>query len=203
MKHQPRQQEAMPEELLNLLQPSKYYESYIRLAEHRAIFLTEEFSKELSAAITAFLMYYDHQDPKEDITIYINSNGGDASSLLNIYDVMQMIEAPVSTVCLGEAYSAGAFLLAAGAKGKRFAMPSSEIMVHSVQVSLFPMIREESSSETKNYLNFLNKTNDGIMKLFAKHTGQSISKVRKDCEKDFYLSAKEALKYGIIDGILL
>jgi ATP-dependent Clp protease, protease subunit len=202
MKQLPRQQESSPEEFLASLQPSKYYESYIRLAEHRAIFLTEDFSKELSATITAFLLYYDHQDPKEEITIYINSNGGDASSLLNIYDVMQMIEAPVSTVCLGEAYSAGAFLLAAGSKGKRYAMPHSEIMVHSVQVSLFPMIHEESSADSKNYLDFLTKTNDGIMKVFAKHTGHLVSKVKKDCEKDFYLTAKEALHYGIIDGIL-
>jgi ATP-dependent Clp protease, protease subunit len=202
VKHLPRQQEAPPEELLAILQPSKYYESYVRLAEHRAIFLTEDFSKELSATITAFLLYYDHQDPGEDITIYINSNGGDASSLLNIIDVIQMIEAPVSTVCLGEAYSAGAFLLAAGAKGKRYAMPHSEIMVHSVQVSPFPMIREESSSDTQNYLDFLTKTNDGIMKVFAKHTEHLVSKVKKDCEKDFYLSAREALKYGVIDQIL-
>lgn len=179
----------------------KYGETYVQLTKDRAIFIAEDFSKEMSAAVTAFLFHYDHEDPDEPITIYIHSNGGDSTALTNIYDVMQMITAPVSTVCLGKAYSAGAFLLAAGATGKRFAMPHSEIMIHGIQCQ-FPAYGEEHSLGSKNYFEFLEDVNDNIMKMLSKHTGHTLDKVKQDCSTDMYLTAKEALAYGIIDEIL-
>lgn len=189
------------EEVISGVQFSKYFDSYVKLSKERAIFITEDFSKEMSSAATAFLLHYDHQDPEEDITIYINSDGGDVSALSNIIDVLEMIESPVSTVCLGKAYSAGAFLLAAGTKGKRCAMKHSEMMLHSMQI-LYPIPMQESSHDAKSYLSFLNNVNDGMMKQLANHTGHLVEKVKQDCEKDFYLSAKDALQYGLIDCII-
>lgn len=188
------------EDMLSM-QQSKYYETYVKLSKSRAIFLTEDFSKDMASALTALLFHFDHQSTEEDITIYIHSDGGDSTALTNIYDVMQMIKAPVSTVCLGKAYSAGAFLLASGAKGKRCAMPHSEIMIHGIQCQ-FPAFGEEHPVNSKNYFDFLNDVNDNIMKILAKHTGHLLDKVKQDCAKDLYLTAKEALAYGIIDEIL-
>lgn len=182
-------------------QPSKYYESYIKLVDERSIFLNEVFMKETAAALSAWLLHYDHEDSEKEITIYINSPGGDAAALSNIYDVMQMISAPVKTVCLGKAYSAGAFLLAAGAKGKRYILPHGEVMIHGIQCA-FPIITDNSPIDAKNYLNFLNLTNDNIMKMLAKHSGHLLDKVKEDCKKDVWLSAKEAIAYGVVDHIL-
>lgn len=187
-------------DLLASLQMSRYYETYIKLSKARFIFITENFTKEMAAAITALLIHYDHEAQDEDITIYINSDGGDAAALTNIYDVVKMITAPVSTVCFGKAYSAGAFLLCAGAKGKRYALEHTEIMLHSVQ-TIMPAFGSEHPIDSKNYLEFLNDTNDGIMKILADNTGHTLEKVKKDCERDFYLTAKEAQVYGLIDKV--
>jgi ATP-dependent Clp protease protease subunit len=186
--------------LLNL-HPPKYYDTYFKLSSARVIFLNEDFSKETSAALTALLLYYDHENPEEEISIYINSNGGDASALTNIYDVIQMIKAPVQTICIGRAYSAGAFLLVSGTKGHRYMFKNAEVMIHGVQC-LFPIPGEEHPDNSKSYLNFLTTNNNAIMKILSKHTGHSLEKVTKDCSKDHYLNAKEALEYGIIDHIV-
>jgi ATP-dependent Clp protease, protease subunit len=188
------------EDVISLL-PSKYFETYIKLSKDRAIFLIEDFTKEMSSAITALLLYYDHRDPAEDITIYISSNGGDAAALTNIIDVIGIISAPVSTVNMGVAYSAGGLLLAAGAKGKRFGFRHSEVMLHGIQ-TIYPNLGEEKHSSSKNYLNFLIQTNETIMKMLAKNTGKSLAQVKKDCEKDMYFDSKAALQYGIIDEII-
>lgn len=180
---------------------SKYYETYIKLAKDRLIFLNEDFSKETSSALTALLLYYDHDVPGEDITIYINSNGGDAAALSNIYDVIQMLSSPVKTVCLGKAYSAGAFLLAAGAPGKRYVLPHSQIMIHGLQC-VFPSLGEEHPIDSKKYFEFLLNNNDAMLKVLAKHTGHSLDKIKKDCSKDFYMDAKDAVNYGLADQIL-
>lgn len=181
--------------------PSKYYESYIRLVDERSIFLNEAFTKETAAALSAWLLHYDHEDSEKEITIYINSPGGDVASLSNIYDVMQMISAPVKTVCLGKAYSAGAFLLSAGAPGKRYILPHAEVMIHGIQCA-FPIVTDNSPVDAKSYLNFLNITNDNIMKMLAKHSGHPLDKVKEDCLKDVWFSAKEAIAYGVADHIL-
>lgn len=181
--------------------PSKYYESYIKLVNDRIIFLNEVFMKETSAALSAWLLHYDHEDPEKEITIYINSVGGDASALSNIYDVMQMITAPVKTVCLGKCYSAGAVLLAAGAAGKRYILPHAEVMIHGIQCA-FPVITDNTPIDAKNYLNFLSSSNDNIMKILAKHSGHPLEKIKIDCLKDVWLSAKQAIDYGLVDHII-
>lgn len=188
------------DEVFNL-RSSKYFESYIKLANYRAIFLVEDFTKEMGAQLTALLMHYDHEDPDEEITIYLCSDGGDAAALGNIVDVMSMISCPVSIINMGKAYSAGAFLLASGTKGRRFGFQHSQVMIHSIS-ALFPQFGEGNAVSSKNYLDFLNDVNAGMLKQFAKNTGQTIEKVQQDCKTDFYLTAKEALDYGIIDKVL-
>lgn len=181
--------------------PSKYYDSYIKLANSRDIFLNEVFMKETSSALSALLLHYDHNDSEKEITIYINSVGGDAAALSNIYDIMQMITAPVKTVCLGKCYSAGAILLAAGTPGMRYIFPHAEVMIHGIQCA-FPIITDNTPIDASNYLNFLTNSNDNIMKILAKHTGHSLQKIKKDCEQDLFLSAKEAVDYGLVDHVV-
>lgn len=181
---------------------SKYAESYVKLTQERVIFLSEDFTKETSSAVSALLLHYDNLDQDEDITIYINSNGGDASAFTCIYDVMQMITAPVKTVCIGKAYSAGAYLLCAGTKGKRYIMPNAEVMIHRVQCG-FPMINK-TQVDHESYLSFLNLINDNIIKILAKHTGKTLKEIKEDFDKTrhIFLDPKQAVKYGIVDHIL-
>lgn len=180
---------------------SKYLETYVRLANARVIFLSEIITKEVAAQLSAMLLYYDNEDPNEEICMYINSPGGDAAGLANIYDVMQMISAPIQTICLGKAYSAGAVLLAAGSKGNRFAFKHSKIMIHGIQC-LFPLIGQDQVN-SKNYYQFLKQNNDNIMKILAHHTGNSLEKVKEDCTRDCYLDARQAVEYGIVDNIII
>lgn len=180
---------------------SKYSEFYIKLTKNRTIFLSEDLTREIGASIIAMLLYFDNEDPNEEITILINSNGGDASALMAIYDVIQMISAPVKTVSLGKCYSAAAVLLAAGTKGKRFALKHAQIMIHGLQCS-FPLIGESDQLSSENYFRFLNKSNLDVMRILAKHTGKNIKQIEKDCTRDFYLTAESSLQYGIIDRIL-
>jgi ATP-dependent Clp protease protease subunit len=180
---------------------SKYGESYVRLAKNRVIFLSEDITKEVGSAISALMLYFDNLDNEKDITILINSNGGDASALSAIYDTIQMINSPVKTVCIGKCYSAAAVLLATGTAGKRYAFKNSQVMIHGLQCS-FPAIGESNSNGTEKYFNFLNKSNNSVMKIMSKHTGKSVQEIEKDCLRDFYLTAEQALEYGIIDKIL-
>jgi len=181
--------------------PSKYSSAYVGLSNDRAIFLAEDFTKEVGSAVSALLLYYDSLSHTDDIVIYIHSNGGDASALSNIYDVIQMISAPVKTVCLGKCYSAGAVLLACGSIGNRFIMPNAEVMIHGIQF-IFPTPQDPSQVDQENYLSYLNKSNDSIMKILAKQTGHPLQKVKDDCKQDLWMSAKEALNYGLVDHIL-
>ena len=158
------------------MKPSKYESSYVWLTQGRIIFLKELLTKEVAADVSALLLHYDHEDPNEDIQIYINSNGGDFDALINIYDVIHMINAPVSTICFGKAYSAAAILLAAGEKGKRCAFENSNIMIHGIQFA-FP-IPGEDQINSKNYFDFVKKNNDNIMKMLANHTGHTLEKIK-------------------------
>ena len=190
------------EDELVQITPSKYFESYIHLTDARVIFLNEVFVKETASTLSAWLLHYDHEDPEAEIIIYINSAGGEASALSNIYDIIQMISAPVKTVCLGKCYSAGAILLAAGAKGRRFILPHAEVMIHGIQCA-FPTVEDNSPLDAKTYLTHLTNTNDNIMKILAKHTGKTLAEVKKDCEKDLFLTPKQTVEYGIADYILI
>lgn len=181
------------------IKPSKYESSYVWLAKDRFIFLKEAITKEVASELSALLLYYDNES-SDDICIYIHSNGGDSDGLINIYDVIHMIKSPVSTVCLGKAYSAAAILLAAGTKGKRYAFKNSKIMIHGVQFA-FP-IPGDDQVNSKNYFDFVKKNNDNIMKMLASDTGHTIEKITEDCKRDLFLDAKQALEYGIIDRII-
>lgn len=179
---------------------SGYEDTYLKLTKNRIIFVSETIAPTMAAQLSALLLYFDNQDSDSMIQIYIHSNGGDASALANIYDVMQMIKAPIKTVCLGKCYSAAAVLLAAGTKGQRYAMKNSNVMIHGIQAG-FP-IPGHDITNSKNYYQFLNDNNDSIMKILAHHTGHTLEKVKEDCKQDVWLDSKGALEYGIIDHII-
>ena len=177
-----------------------YESSYIKMANNRSIFLSEDITNKVGSELSSLLLYYDHLDQNAPINLYIHSNGGDISGLNNIYDVMQMINAPISTILLGKCYSAGAIILSSGAAGMRYALESSKVMIHGVQF-IFP-IPGDDMINAKNYLEYIEDNNDLILKILSKHTGQSLEKIRKDCEREYWLDAKEAKSYGLIDHII-
>jgi len=176
-----------------------YAETYVKLSKDRIIFLGENVTKQSASDLAALLLYYDNISD-EEISIYLHCNGGDASGLANIYDVMQMIKSPVKTVCLGKCYSAAAVILAAGTPGERYAFKHSKIMIHGIQAG-FP-IPGHDMTNSKNYYQFLKDNNDNIMKILANHTGHPLEKVKQDCTRDVWMDAKQALDYGIIDEVL-
>lgn len=180
---------------------NRYAETYIKLTKNRVIFLSEDVTKEVSSAISALILYFNKMDSKKDITIIINSNGGDAAALSAIYDIMHIVDAPIKTVCFGKCYSAAAVLLATGSPGKRYAFKNSQIMIHGLQCS-FPVIGESDSTSTEKYFDFLTRSNNTVMKMLSNHIGKSVEEIEKDCLRDLYLTADEALAYGIIDKIL-
>ena len=175
-------------------------DTYVKLATKRTIFLSEDVTKHSASQLAALLIHYDSKSKKDPIYLYINSFGGDASGLMAICDVIKMIKAPVHTVCIGKCYSAGAVILANGAKGHRYALKNSKIMIHGLQC-LFPIPGFDVSDSIK-YYDFLNLNNDNVMKLLANHTDSHMKELKKDCERDVWLDAKEALNYGLIDAIL-
>lgn len=177
-----------------------YSDTYVKLTKDRVIFLSEDINKDNAAQLSALLLYFDNEDHDSEIILYVNSNGGDVSGLSNIYDVMQMISAPIKTICLGKCYSAGAVILSAGSKGHRYAFKSAKIMIHGIQFG-FPLPGQDIIS-SKNYYDFIKENNDNIMKMLAKHTGHSLDKVKEDCKQDLWMDAKQALQYGIIDHII-
>jgi ATP-dependent Clp protease protease subunit len=173
------------------------YDVYSRLQKERIIFLSEEINADVGTAISATLLWLDHQSDK-DISLYINTNGGSVSDgLFTIYDTMQYIKSPVQTVVIGEAYSAGAVILAAGTPGKRMAFPNAEIMLHELQSEV-----GGSGSEIAKESKRLQRMADTLYEIVSRHTGQTVDKIKDDCSEDFFLTAKEALAYGLIDKIV-
>ncbi len=183
-----------------ILTQRRYNETYIKLAKERIIFISEDITNELAAELSAMLLYYDHQDNNELIEMYVNSDGGAATGLINIYDVMQMISSPIKTVCIGKCYSAAAVILAAGTKGQRFALKNSQVMIHGLQFG-FP-IPGHDITNSKNYFQFIKENNDMIMKMLSKHTGNNLEKVKEDCLRDVWMTSVEALSYGIVDYVI-
>lgn len=176
-----------------------FYDIYSRLIKERIIFLTEAIDAEVASTIAATLFFLDHQDSEEDISLYINSPGGAVEEgLFVIYDMMQLIKAPIKTVCIGEAMSAAALILASGTKGKRYALPNSKIMIHQVQVDGVG----GTGTDVMNQVKTIKETKKRLTELLARHCGQPYRKVYSDCEVDKYMTAEEALEYGIIDNIL-
>lgn len=177
-----------------------YADTYVKLAKNRILFVAEDVSDTMATELSAMLLYLDNEDHDAPIEMYIHSNGGLVTGLSNIYDVMQMIKAPVKTVCIGKCYSAAAVLLAAGTKGMRYAFKNASIMIHGIQFG-FPVPGHDMTS-SKSYYDFVNNNNDNIMKMLAYHTGHSLDKVKADCKEDVWMDAKGALEYGLIDYIV-
>jgi ATP-dependent Clp protease protease subunit len=174
------------------------YDIYSRLLKERIIFLGGPVSDGMANTVIAQLLFLEHEDPKKDIKLYINSPGGSVTAGMAIYDTMQYVKPDVSTMCVGIAASMGAFLLAAGKKGKRIALPNSEILLHQVAVDSIGGQATEIEISARQIL----KTKQRLNQVLAKHTGQTLAKIEKDTERDFWLSAEEAKAYGVIDEII-
>ena len=172
------------------------YDIYSRLLKERIIFLGTIIDDQIANAIIAQLLFLDSQNQK-DIKIYINSPGGQVTAALAIYDTMNFIESDVSTICVGVAASAAAVLLSAGKKGKRFVLPNSEVMIHQVMGGV-----EGQATDIDIHAKHILKTKDRLNKILAKHTGQKLSKIIQDSERDYFMSAEEAKKYGLVDKII-
>jgi len=185
----------------NVLEKTKYgeraYDIYSRLLKERIIFLAGPVNDTLANLVIAQLLFLASQDPKKDIQLYINTPGGSVTAGLAIYDTMQYVKCPIATICFGLAGSMGAVLLAAGEKKKRFALPNAEILLHQVAGGASG-VATEIEITVKQIIKIKNKLN----KILAKHTGQSLSKIEKDTDRDFYLSAEEAQVYGVIDEVI-
>lgn len=173
------------------------YDIYSRLLKDRIIFLGEGINDNMSNIIIAQLLFLDAQSKEKDIKFYINSPGGSVSSGMGIYDTMQYLNCDVSTICVGMAASMSATLLAAGAKGKRYALPNSEIMIHQVMGGA-----EGQATDVKIRAEHILKTKEKMNKILAKHTRQPVSKIDQDTDRDRFMTATEAKKYGIIDKII-
>jgi len=178
-------------------QGERAYDIYSRLLKDRIIFLGSPIDDVSANIIIAQLLFLDSQNSKEDIKLYINSPGGSVTSALAIYDTMQFVKTDVSTICVGIAASAAALLLASGAKGKRIALPNSEVMIHQVMGGA-----QGQATDIDIHAKHILKTKDKLNEILAYHTGQPIARVTVDAERDFFMSALEAKKYGIVDKII-
>lgn len=173
------------------------YDIYSRLLKERIIFLSGVINDAVANTIIAQLLFLESEDPKKDISLYINSPGGSVTSALAIYDTMQHIKPNVSTICVGMAASAGAVLLAVGQKGKRYVLPNSEVMIHQVMGQA-----EGQAVDIEITARHILRTKERINKILAKHTGQPINKIEKDTDRDYFMTAEEAKEYGVVDQIL-
>ena len=173
------------------------YDIYSRLLEDRIVFITGEITDETADIVVAQLIYLEGKNPEKDIAIYINSPGGSVSAGMAIYDTMNYIKCDVSTICVGLAASMGAFLLASGTKGKRFALPNSEIMIHQPLGGA-----QGQASDIQIRAQQIQKIKQKMNKILSEKTGQPLEKVGKDTDRDFYMEASEALEYGIVDKVL-
>jgi ATP-dependent Clp protease protease subunit len=179
------------------------YDIFSRLVKDRILFLTEEIDTDTATVLCASLLFLNSKDENKPIDLYINSPGGYLhSGLYTIYDTMNYIKAPVRTTCIGEAYSAGAFLLASGEKGERRAFPNSHIMIHEVQNFSGGAGHQESTSELKKRAKMFDDSNTKLINLLAESTGQTVEKVKLLMKEETYFSAEEAKEFGLIDRIV-
>lgn len=175
------------------------YDIYSRLLNDRIVFLGEEVTDAVATSIVAQLLYLESLDYKKDISLYINSPGGSISSGLAIYDTMNYLKCNVSTICIGVATSMGAFLLAGGAKGKRFALPNAEILIHQPSGGINgPAQATDINIVARHILD----TKERINRILSQNTGKDVKQIEIDCERDYYMTALEAKSYGIIDSII-
>jgi ATP-dependent Clp protease, protease subunit len=174
------------------------YDIYSRLLKDRIVFLGTPVDDDVANVIIAQLLFLESEDPDKDISLYINSPGGSVTSGLAIYDTMQYVKPPVSTICLGQAASMGAFLLAGGAKGKRFAVPNARIMIHQLSGG-FQGQGTDIEIHAREALRLKQRLNE----ITAKHTGQPVERVEKDTDRDYFMGPGEAKEYGIIDEVIV
>ena len=173
------------------------YDIYSRLLKERIIFLGEEVTDASASVIVAQLLFLESEDPNKDISLYINSPGGSVTAGMAIYDTMKYIKCDVSTICTGMAASMGAFLLAGGTKGKRFALPNAEIMIHQPSGG-----SKGQASDMKIVADHILKTKDKLNRILAENTGKSLDVIERDTDRDNYMSAAEAVEYGLIDSVV-
>ena len=176
------------------------YDIFSRLLKDRIIYLGEDVNPTTSSLIVAQMLFLESEDPDKEIFFYINSPGGSITDGMAIVDTMNYIKCPVSTVCVGLAASMGAVLLAAGEKGKRFAMPNSEVMIHQPLIGGGGL--QGQATEIKIHADHLVRTREKLNKFLSERTGQSLEQIEKDTERDNYMTAEQALEYGLIDGIM-
>ena len=173
------------------------YDIYSRLLNDRIIFLADEVNDVTASLVVAQMLYLEAQDPDKDISLYINSPGGSVTAGMAIYDTMNFIKCDVSTICIGMAASMGAFLLSSGAKGKRIALPNSEIMIHQPLGGA-----RGQATDIKIQADLILRTRDNLNRILAENTGKSVEEIARDTERDNFMTAPEALSYGLIDKIL-
>ncbi len=174
------------------------YDIFSRLLKDRIIFIGDEITDATASVVVAQLLFLESEEPDKDIHLYINSPGGSVTAGMAIYDTMQHIKADVSTICVGMAASMGAFLLSAGAKGKRFALPNAEIMIHQPLGGA-----RGQASDVKIHAEFLLKTRDKLNKILSENTGKPLDIIEKDTDRDNFMTSEEAKEYGLIDGIMI
>ena len=187
---------VVPYVIENTGKGERSYDIYSRLLEDRIIFLTGEINDAVADSVVAQLIFLEGKDPNKDISLYINSPGGSVSAGLAIYDTMNYIKCDVSTICIGLAASMGAFLLSSGAKGKRYSLPNSEIMIHQPLGGA-----QGQASDVRIHAEHLLKTKDKLNRILAQNTGKDLAQIIRDTDRDNFLSSEEALEYGIIDKI--
>jgi ATP-dependent Clp protease protease subunit len=173
------------------------YDIYSRLLKDRIIFMGEQVHDSMANTIIAQMLFLESEDPDKDINLYINSPGGSVTAGLAIYDTMQYIRPAISTICMGQATSMGALLLAAGAKGKRYTLPHARVMIHQPLGGV-----QGQATDIDIQAKEILKIKELIHKILVKHTGQTLEKIRLDTERDYFMDAEEALRYGIVDRII-
>ncbi len=173
------------------------YDIYSRLLKDRIIFIGEQVHDDMANTIIAQILFLESEDPNKDINIYINSPGGSVTAGLAIYDTMQYIQPDMATICMGQSTSMAALLLAAGAKGKRYALPHSRVMIHQPLGGV-----QGQATDIDIQAKEILKIKDILAHILAKHTGQPLEKIREDTERDFFMNSEDALKYGLIDKVI-
>ena len=193
-----RMQHLIPMVVEQTSRGERSYDIYSRLLKNRIIFLGDEIEDSLANLIIAQLLFLEQEDPDKDIDLYINSPGGSVTAGMAIYDCMQLIKPDVSTICIGMAASAAALLLCSGAKGKRFSLPYSRILIHQ------PWIKSigGQATDVDIHAREIIKTKETLNNIIAVNTGQPLEKVKRDTERDYYMSATEAVEYGLIDKVI-
>jgi ATP-dependent Clp protease, protease subunit len=173
------------------------YDIYSRLLKERVVFIVGPIEDPVANLVVAQLLFLESENPDKDIHLYINSPGGSVSAGLSIYDTMQFVRPDVSTICVGQAASMGAFLLSGGAKGKRFCLPHSRMMIHQPLAGF-----QGQASDIDIHAKEILRTKDRLNKLLANHTGQPLERIEQDTDRDFFMSGTEAIEYGLIDTLL-